>query len=394
LPGGPIGLALGAEYREEELHDRPDPKSTAGLILGQGTTATDASRDSFAAYGELALPLTRQLEAQAALRFDDYSDFGSTINPKLGLKFKPTPELLFRANWGRGFRAPSLVEISPSRAVFFVTVNDDAVNPGQTGVQISGVFTGNPNLNPEKSRSTTVGVVWEPNSAFNASVDFYQITWSDIVNAPSFQSIVNRNDPTQVIRLPPTPQFPGGQIVTVLNGFINVNRTETQGVDIDLRYIARTTWGRFTTRLNTTYVDEFEENGTEFAGTNGGTVTVPRWKGFISLDWDQGPWAASGRINYIHSFNEYLLAGSFFVPQDPRFQTGTFPTKVPSYTTFDLFGRYNITPDLSVSASVLNITDEVPPYEPIFLDGVVPYDFTQYDIRGRTFRLGVNYKFR
>ncbi len=64
-------------------------QSTAGLILGQGNTATDASRDNFAAYAELALPLTRMLEMQAALRYDDYSDFGNTTNPKLGLKFKP-----------------------------------------------------------------------------------------------------------------------------------------------------------------------------------------------------------------------------------------------------------------------------------------------------------------
>jgi len=394
LPGGRIGLALGAEYRKEDLQDTPDPKSTSGQILGQGSTFTSASRDSYAAYAEFALPLTRQLEAQAALRYDHYDDFGSTTNPKLGLKFKPTPELLLRANWGRGFRAPSLVEITPSRGVFFITVNDDAVNPGQTGVQVSGIFTGNPALRPEKSRSTTLGVVWEPNNAFNASVDFYQISWSDIVNAPGFQGIVNRNDPTQVIRLPPTPQFPGGQIVTILNGFINVNRTETQGVDFDIRQIARTNWGRFTSRLNTTYVAKFEEDGTENVGRNGGTVTVPRWKGFASLDWDQGPWTVSGRINYIHHFYEDALAGSFFAPQDPRFQTGTYPIKVPSYTTFDLFGRYNITTNLSVSASVLNIFDRTPPYEPIFSDGVVPYDFTQYDIRGRIFRVGAKYTFR
>ena len=238
LPGGPIGLALGAEYREEELIDVPDPLSLSGEILGSGNTQTNASRENFAAYAEFAFPLTRQLEVQAALRFDDYSDFGNTTNPKLGLKFKPTPEVLLRANWGRGFRAPSLVEITPSRAFTFQTVNDPANN--LTGVQVSGFFAGNPDLEPEKSRSTTVGIVWEPNSSFNVSFDVYDISWSNIVNAPSFQSLVNANDPAVVIRLPPTPQFPGGQIVTVLNGFINVNRTETRGVDIDTRYIART----------------------------------------------------------------------------------------------------------------------------------------------------------
>ncbi|MBA2547989.1 MAG: TonB-dependent receptor [Burkholderiaceae bacterium] len=391
LPGGAIGLAVGAEYREESLQDRPDNLAITGQILGQGNTATDGKRDNYAGYVELALPFTRAIEAQAALRYDDYSDFGSTLNPKLGLKFRPAPEVLLRANWGRGFRAPSLVEITPSRGVFFVQVNDTVNN--LTNVQVSGVFTGNPNLQPEKSRSTTAGIVWEPSNSFNASVDVYDISFSNIVSAPGFQGIVNANNPSQVIRLPPTPQFPGGQIVTVLNGFINVNRTETRGVDVDARYIARTSWGRFTTRLNTTYVAKFEEDGTENAGRNGGSVTVPRWKGFASLDWDQGPWTVTGRMNYIHSYYQDFLAGSFFTPQDPRFQNGTYPTRVPSYTTFDAFARYNVTANLSVSASVLNIFDRTPPYDP-GADGTNIYDFTQYDVRGTIYRVGLKYKFR
>ena len=391
LPGGPIGVAIGAEYKSEELADTPDPLALSGNVLGQGNTATNATRDSYAAYVELALPLTKSLEAQAALRYDHYDDFGSTTNPKLGLKFKPTPEVLLRANWGRGFRAPTLVEITPSRGVFFVAVNDPFT--GATNVQISGVFTGNPNLQPEKSRSFTAGVVWEPTNSFNASVDVYDISWSNIVSFPSFQSVVNTNNPSVVIRLPPQPGQAFGPIVTVLNGFINVFRTETRGVDLDLRHILRTNWGRFTSRLNTTYVAKFEEDGFDAAGRNGGTNTIPRWRGFASLDWDQGPWTVTGRMNYIHSYYQDLLAGSFFTPQDPRFQNGTYPTRVPSYTTFDAFARYNITANLSVSGSVLNIFNRVPPYDPGF-DPTGNYDFSQYDVRGTIYRVGVSYKFR
>ncbi len=391
LPGGPIGMAVGAEFRKESLQDRPDPRSTAGDVLAQGSTATDGERDNFAAFVEFALPLTRQLEAQAALRYDDYSDFGTTLNPKVGLKFRPTPEVLLRANWGRGFRAPTLVEITPSRAVFFVQVNDPAT--GATNVQISGVFAGNPDLKPEKSRSSTFGIVWEPTNSFNASVDLYDISWSNIVSADSFASVVNTNDPARVIRLPPEPGQMFGTIVTVLNNFRNLSRTETRGVDFDVRHIARTSIGRFTSRLNTTYVAKFEEEGEEFVGTNGGSNTYPRWKGFASLDWDQGPWTVTGRFNYIHHYYQRLLAGSFFTRQDPRFQTGTYPVRVKSYETFDVFGRYNITPNLQVSASVLNIFDRPPPYDPGFSSTNI-YDFSQYDVRGRVYRIGASYKFR
>jgi iron complex outermembrane recepter protein len=75
----------------------PDPRAVNGDVLGQGITATNGDRDNLALYTELALPLTRQLEGQLALRYDDYSDFGTATTPKVGLKFKAAPELLLRA---------------------------------------------------------------------------------------------------------------------------------------------------------------------------------------------------------------------------------------------------------------------------------------------------------
>jgi iron complex outermembrane receptor protein len=319
-----------------------------------------------------------------ALRSDHYSDFGSAITPKVGAKFKATPELLFRANWGRGFRAPSLPEISPSSATFGVSVLDPLTN---LVTQVSGVFAGNPQLSPEKSRNATIGLVWEPNTSFNIALDWYQITWTNIVASPSFQSIVNSGDPNKVLRDPVT-----GRIVTVLSNYENLDRTETSGVDVDTRWITRTDWGRFTTRLNAAYVDSFEEEGVECAGSNGCSYAYPRWKGYVSVDWDRDPWAATARMNYLHSYYQRGLPSSFFVPQDPRFQTGTYPVRVPSYTTLDLFARYNLTPMLQVFGSVINVTDAMPPYDPSF--AVYFYDFTLYDVPGRQYRIGVNYKFR
>jgi iron complex outermembrane recepter protein len=163
-------------------------------------------------------------------------------------------------------------------ATFFVQVNDPVT--GQTGVQVSGVFAGNPNLQPEKSRSTTLGVVWEPNNAFNASMDFYQITWANIVGYDSFQSVVNANDPSRVIRDPTT-----NNIVTVLNNYRNLSEHRDAGRGHRCALHRPHQWGRFTTRLNTTYVDEFEEEGVECAGTNGAPTptragrATSRWTG-------------------------------------------------------------------------------------------------------------------
>jgi iron complex outermembrane receptor protein len=282
-------------------------------------------------------------------------------------------------------------EISPSVATFFVGVIDP-LNPLGTS-QISGVYAGNPNLEPEKSRSTTVGMVFEPSSNTNFSLDWYQIKWSNIVDADSFQSIVNTCaggvaacDP-RVLRDPST-----GLIVTVLNNYRNFSSQETSGLDFDFRHRLPTSFGRFTTRLNATYITKFEVEGDEYVGSNG-FGSIPRWRGFVSMDWEQGAFLVNGRVNYIHSYYQYLLPGSYFVPQDPRFQNGTASEKIKSYTTLDLFGRWAVTPKLNITASINNIFDKMPPYDP-GVSGTFLYDFTQYSPFGRTFRVGASYRFR
>ena len=396
LPGGPIGFALGAEFRKESIQDIPTQTAATGGILGQGSTFVDGSRDNLAVYGEFALPLTRQLEGQLALRYDDYSDFGSALTPKVGLKYKPAPEFLFRANWGRGFKAPSLPEITPSSAFFFTFVEDPAI-PGVLS-QIAGSVNANPNLEPEKSRSTTVGMVFEPNPDFSASFDWYNIKWSNQVALEDFQLIANNPADPRAFRDPVS-----GVILSIAGSYINLNEVETKGFDIDLRYKRGTPYGRVGTRLAATYVDSYEIDGVEVAGTNaawlvGNISAIPRWRGQWSFDWEQGPWVTQLSINYIHHYwRTYGLtvAGSFFVPGAAGGipQTGTLSAKSPSYTTVDLYGRYNVTPKLGISASVLNIFDEKVIFDPSFTTTYFYDRQAGYDIRGTVFRIGADYRF-
>jgi iron complex outermembrane recepter protein len=387
LAGGPIGLALGAEYRAEELKDQPAKAALDGDILGQGTTATNGKRNSTALYGELNLPINNVIEAQLAVRHDRYSDFGNTTNPKIGVKFKLSPQFLLRANYGTGFRAPSLPEISPSTATFFTSVQDPLNNNAIT--QISGVFAGNPDLLPETSKGTTVGIIFEPSKDFNVSFDIYDLRWKNIVGSPSFQSIVNSGDPTRVIRDPAN----NNAIVTVLSNYGNLASTNTKGVDFDMRYrLPATAYGRFAVSASGSYIDSFKEDGVEYVDSNAGSNTIPRFRGSLSLGWDYEAFSATLSMNYIQGWKQELLPASYFTEQDPQFQTGVYPDRTRSHTTFDLFGRYRFNNKLTLSASVLNLTGELPPYDPGF-SGTSLYDFSQYDVRGRIFRVGVAYKF-
>jgi iron complex outermembrane receptor protein len=382
LPGGPIGLAVGAEWREEKLKDRPADVAQQGLILGQGITATDGDRRNYAVFAEASLPLTKMVEANLAFRHDKYSDYGSSTVPKVGVKIRPTSTLLVRANWGKGFRAPSLPEISPSVATFFTSVIDPLNNQI---TQISGVFAGNPNLEAEKSTSWTAGFVWEPVRDGSIGVSYYNIEWKNIVASQSFQSIVNAGGPN-VIRDPAT-----NAIVTVLSGYTNANEHKTNGIDLDARYAFNTAIGKLTSRISLAYVDSYKEDGTECAGTNGCTNTYPRTRYTFAQDWDTGPWSFTGQMNFVKGYYQQLLPGSFFTTQDPQFQNGTYPDRIPNYRTVDLFARYTLTKNMTLSASLVNAENKKPPYDPGFSSTNL-YDFSVYSVVGRQARVGFTYK--
>jgi len=226
-------------------------------------------------------------------------------------------------------------------------------------------------------------------------LNFYEIDWRNLVTGGSFQGTVNAcaapdapaSCANTVIRDPAT-----GQIVTVLANYFNQASTLTRGADLDAKYSLSTGFGRFTARLAATYIDTYKEDGNEVAGTNGGNIsTLPRLKGYIALDWDNGPISLTAQMNYIHHYWQEFVASTFFVPNNPAFQTGVYPDQVPRYISYNLYGKYNVTKNLYVSGSIINVTAQKPPYDPGF-SSVDLYDFSQYDPRGRQYRIGLTYK--
>lgn len=392
MNGGDVGLAVGAEIRKESLIDSPDVNATSGNILGQGITATNGARTNGSVYGELQLPFSKSVEVQVAARHDAYSDYGSSTTPKVGMKWTPNDKVAIRANWGKGFRAPTLPEISPSVATFFTAVIDPE---DDTARNVSGVFAGNPNLKAETSTSRVLGAVFQPTKDVRFAVDYYAITWRDVVASDSFQNIIDASCPNG----PPCPSTANvirdpanaNQVVTILSNYENLSVRKTSGVDVDLEVAMPTNHGKYTFRTSAIYVRSFKEDGVEYVGTNGGSNTIPRIRGNVAVDFDSGGWGMTGRLNYTHSVYQQLLPASYFTAQDPRFQTGVYPDRVGSYTTLDLFARYKFNKNLTFSMSIINALDKTPPYDPGF-SGTSLHDFSLHDIRGRRIGLGLQYK--
>lgn len=393
LPGGPVNIALGAEFRKEKLKDSPAAIASSGGVLGQGITSTDGSRSNTSVFAELALPFAKNLEGQVALRQDRYSDYGTSTTPKFGLKYTPNEYLALRANVGKGFRAPTLPEISPSAASFFTTVIDPEDGVSRS---ISGVYAGNPNLKAETSLSKTVGIVIEPSKRFSMSIDAYWLSWNNVVASKSFQDVIDASCPDGGPDCPATPSIirdpSNNQVVTILSAYENLSSRRTSGVDIDARANFPTeSMGKFTTRVNLGYVSSYKEDGVDYGATNGGSNTIPRIKGRLAVDWDYAAWKLSWMINYTDSYEQQGLPGSYFTAQSPAFQNGTYPTLVREHSTHDFYVKYEVSSNLSVNASVINVFNRLPPYDPAWSTF---YDFSQYDARGRQLRLGLNYKFK
>jgi iron complex outermembrane recepter protein len=187
LEGGPLGLALGGEFRRESIKLEPTSGTDKGNIIGLGYSAYDGTRNVTAVFAEIAAPITKQLELSGAVRGDHYSDVGNSFTPKVGVKFTPLKEFALRATYAEGFRAPSSAENGKGGLAAFSTAADpircalgvtSACSPGAIAI----ITSPNPALKPEKSKSYTLGLIFDPLPNTSVSLDAWEINRKNEIN--------------------------------------------------------------------------------------------------------------------------------------------------------------------------------------------------------------------
>jgi iron complex outermembrane receptor protein len=407
MASGALSGALGVEARKEEFEQTVNPALEAGNITGYpGALKSTGARDrkQWAAFGELVVPIVKTVEANVALRYDHYSDFGGTTNPKASLRWQPLRKLLVRASYGTGFLAPSLYQLFAPR--FSGVTQSGTSDPircpvtGDAGVdcntQFGVVFGGNANLKPEESEQASLGVVLEPIPGATFSVDYFKINLSNAI-LPGISPAAILGDLDQfgnlVTRGPADPNFPDlpGRITQIDQTFINVGALRLQGLDIEGRYRTPVQpWGRLAFGLAGTYyltydVQNPDRSYTGTVGTALGTITtgvIPRWKHYASVTWEQGPWSATLANTYQTSYTDQKrdLSG------DPR--------TVGSLSLWDLQGTYTGFKDWRLTLGVKNLFDRDPPVSNQLTSFISGFDPSYYDPRARFVYASVTYKFR
>ncbi|THD35603.1 MAG: TonB-dependent receptor [Sphingomonas sp.] len=188
LPGGDLQLAVGGQFRREELTNR---SLNPNLDLpGVSTAQAYGKRSVWAGYFELDAPILDMLDVNLSGRYDHYSTGIGRFSPKATIKFEPVKGIALRGTYSEGFRAPTFAESNPASSFSgFVGYTPNAAfiaaHPGNAGYtatySLGRGFVGNPNIKPEVSRSFTLGAIIDPVRWLTFTADYYQVKKSNLI---------------------------------------------------------------------------------------------------------------------------------------------------------------------------------------------------------------------
>jgi iron complex outermembrane recepter protein len=375
LPAGPLSAAAGAEFRRETFKFNPAAAIQTGDITGLGGNQLpeSASRNVRSAFLEFNAPLARGLEADAAVRYDNYQGIGSTANPKASLRWQPDSWLLMRASAGTGFRAPSLTDLYAAQATG-VTSNGtrdpircppEAFDPNLAACnfQFTTITGGNPHLKPEKSQTFTLGVVLEPIRNLSLDLDSFWIYLKNqiVVGGLNYATILqNAQTATQFASF--ITRNAAGQIVSINQTNANLFKSAVSGLDADLKYDFRVgNAGHATLLWNGTYfyryvsqnpdgtwTGQLDKGLTNVGGTLGGVVA--RWRYNVTAAYSTSSWNISMTQNFQKGYHD-VPSSITNVPRD-----------VSAYQTIDAQASYLGLKSFKFTLGAKNIFNRTPPY--------------------------------
>lgn len=416
MGGGNSALSLGAELRRETYETATDDALVTSVpSAGRSPyTVKDASRNVFALSAEMLLPVTKQLEVQAAARFDRYSDFGNTFNPKIGFRYTVSPTVVMRGSANSGFRAPSLDDVFGPQSVTFTAnpyddpvlcpggkVTDAGVESRDCNQQAQALQGGNPDLQPEKSKSFTLGAAFQPARDLLFTVDYWNIELSKKIDAFPEQTVfadpvkyasrfVRCNDLSAAASANLSRcDLAGSTAIAYIKTLTdNLGGVKTDGLDLTAAWQTMTGLGRLNLNYDGTWVHSYKyqrEPGAEFiqnAGLYVDNGPIFRWRHNLIASLSQGDLRYSLGLRYLHGY------------QDENFVDDKFINRVKAYRTVDVGVSYTGIKNLTLGAGIRNLLDAKPPFSNQGRTFQQGYDPRYTDALGRALQVKMNYKFK
>ena len=455
LPGGSLGVAVGAQYRHEAI-DAPSGNPAVDPFSGNqydryysiNSVGTSGSRNVKSAYFEVGAPFmdinTNGFGAEVIVsgRYDKYSSGQKNFSPKVGVKITPVKELALRGTWSKGFRIPSFNEafglpttgyvaqggptFCTAYAAFCAAHGGNAY--ASTAFPVGLTQTGNPDLDPEKSTNFTAGLIFEPIRNVALTVDFWNIKIKNLIVpvtdiSPVLDAYYLNNG---VVNIPgitvipgaPDPAFPGAlpHIGFIQSSYKNASSQIARGIDFGANVQWPEIFGgvKLSSFLEASYLMKYvltDEAGTKFRYD--GTLSpcnitscsgAPKWRGSLQTTADFGRTVLSATVYYTKGLD---LASTDFggIRGDclaslggsvPTYQDGSpVMCKSKDIWNVDLTGSHKLTDNVTIYANVLNVFDIDAPFDHAAAYGLFNYNpaFAGPNIMGRYFRLGAKIDF-
>ncbi|MEO1244197.1 MAG: TonB-dependent receptor [Pseudomonadota bacterium] len=407
LPAGPLGLAFGGEYREEDGSNTPDPITNSGDTTGNKAERTAGGYDVVDIYAELGVPILERLQATAAVRYSDYSNFGDTTNGKVGLIWDVTDSLTLRGTVSQAFRAPTIPELFLGSSDDFPNVtdpcdtSDEPRTPSQQATcsadglpddygdnrgQLPSTLGGNEELEPEVADTWTLGVVYQPKwfegaavtvDAWNIEIEdsIQSITAGVILSSCYNQGLENRQYCDRISRTGT------GFLDDIDDRNTNIGGVDAAGIDVTFTYAHDTRFGTLNYSIDYAYLDEYTETQADGRRINGRGVydlgVFAKNKVNANLRWNRGPWSANYNVRWIDGFRE--------CEDNDCSGTGAVSRKVEDNWQNDVQFSYDFVQSRSklsqLTLGIQNLFDEEPSV--IFNGFLATSDSNTYDFLGR-----------
>lgn len=431
LWAGNLSAAFGVEYRKERSKFITSPIQQQGLGFFRSLRqATRGSFDVFEVFGEVRLPLLRDLpfaqsaNLDAAVRHSDYSTAGSQTSWNIGAEWTPIEDIRFRAVRALAVRAPNIGELFSPGSEGFITVDDpcDAnfvgggsanranncaalgiTQPFQSNAQTINIRTlssGNDNLGVEEADTTTIGAVITPRwiDGLTVTLDYFNIEISDAIALLQVQDIldscVDLGDINNVF-CQQISRDTNGDLLQIRRQNVNTAELIREGFDIDARYTVDL--GRSGTLSLSAIATRSLKNeqitvpgapdGGGFIDLNG-EIQSPEWRGRFTADWFNGPFSLNWTQRY---FSSSIVNNQPATPEDNRARASTGDVWYS-----DVQVRYQLTDSISSQLGVENVFDEMPPNLPETRTGGAGSGSAPgasiFDNRGRFVYFGLTFK--
>jgi outer membrane receptor protein involved in Fe transport len=420
LPGGDAGIALLLEGGGQGWDYAPDPRFLNGETYLYTATAGSGHRSRTAGTVELRLPVVKMLTFDVSDRYDNYKVSGDNVGKNtynIGLEFRPIHSLLFRANYGTAFKAPTLADEYQGASGFFTgSATDYYICTTQYGGNLSacpyaatsfkGTTSGNPNLKPITADVSGAGVAWTPLETLKLTLDYMHWKISNEVLAQDTDQLLRTDSacllgqldvtsPTCVNAIAQVSRDENGIITLISTPKINVAEENLSVMVASFDYTLKAgAVGSF--NFDGSYTNVLKHDQTLFPGDaavnlleNPFYSTEFKTKANFAITYDIKKFSTTLYVEYYGKTPNYLSQ------QDPVL-TYSAPGagRVGTWTIANLSAKYEILHGLTLSANVNNLFDKLPPID-YSTPGIYtqPFNVENYNNYGRSYFVEANYKF-